>query len=284
MCSVPITNDITEFVGDHDMYIEIESDGEVIGKSNLVRLKVHPFSGLGEEIIRREVYIAEIERLNDIKSGYESDLESVKNALIYKGVTVGDDTPTSSYGTLVRNIPGVPENVFRGVIDNSISGHLDILYGTTNIPMYKFQNCDNLISVTLPSTIERLEDYAFANCVSLKTINIPHGVTRLGSYTFGYCYQLESVTIPNTLTSVNSTTFAACPSLRNVTIEHGFNANYLSLDNSTQYTAETIVGWLNALADRTGLSAYTFYIGPANLNKLTTQQIAVAINKNWNLA
>jgi hypothetical protein len=41
---------------------------------------------------------------------------------------------------------------------------------------------------------------------------------------------------------------------------------------------------LEALADRTGETAYTLTIGATNLNKLTAEQKAIAIGKNWNLA
>jgi hypothetical protein len=44
------------------------------------------------------------------------------------------------------------------------------------------------------------------------------------------------------------------------------------------------VSWLNALYDRTGLSAYKLTMGSTNLNKLTNEQKAIATNKNWTLA
>ena len=75
-----------------------------------------------------------------------------------------------------------------------------------------------------------------------------------------------------------------CPSLINVTIESGFNCNNLVLSASTRYTAETIVSWLEALADRTGQTTFKLTIGATNLNKLTAEQKAIATNKNWTLA
>ena len=67
-------------------------------------------------------------------------------------------------------------------------------------------------------------------------------------------------------------------------LEQGFNANDLDLSVSTLYTAETIVSWLEALADRTGQSTYTLTIGSTNIAKLTEAEIAIATNKNWTLA
>jgi hypothetical protein len=78
--------------------------------------------------------------------------------------------------------------------------------------------------------------------------------------------------------------FQNCANLEFVTIEPGFNCNDLNLSVSTRYSVETIVSWLEALADRTGETAYTLTMGATNLNKLTDEQKAIAIGKNWNLA
>jgi hypothetical protein len=78
--------------------------------------------------------------------------------------------------------------------------------------------------------------------------------------------------------------FYGCSSLTNLTLAQGFNCNGLNVSASTLFTAETIVACLEALADRTGQTAYTITFGTTNLNKLTAEQKAIAINKNWNLA
>ena len=98
------------------------------------------------------------------------------------------------------------------------------------------------------------------------------------------CKSLTSVTIPNSVTSIEVRLFSNCSNLTNVTIENGFNVNGLDLSVSTKYTADTIVSWLNALADRTGQEQYTLTIGATNKAKLTDEQLAIATNKNWNIA
>jgi len=85
------------------------------------------------------------------------------------------------------------------------------------------------------------------------------------------------------LTSIGSSAFIYCSSLTNLTLAQGFNCNGLDVHWSTRFTAETIVACLEALADRTGQTAYTITFGTTNLNKLTAEQIAIATNKNWNL-
>ena len=46
---------------------------------------------------------------------------------------------------------------------------------------------------------------------------------------------------------------------------------------------ESLIQILNNLADRTGQTRYILTLGPANLEKLTSEQKAIATSKNWTL-
>ena len=117
----------------------------------------------------------------------------------------------------------------------------------------------------------------------ITTLNIPNNTTKIKDFTFYNCSSLTSITIPNSVTSIGASVFYNCTSLTDVTIENGFNADGLNLSSSTKYTHDTILSWLNALYDRTGLDTYKFIIGTTNLNKLTDEEKAIATNKNWTL-
>ena len=138
-----------------------------------------------------------------------------------------------------------------------------------------FINCKNITSIG---------DSAFRECSSLTTVNLPDSLTSIGSFAFRGCSSLTTVELPDSLTSIGQDVFYGCASLTDVTIKIGFNCNNLNLSASNRYTAETIVSWLEALADRTGQTAYKLTIGTTNLNKLTAEQKAIATNKNWTLA
>ncbi|MBR2280862.1 MAG: leucine-rich repeat domain-containing protein [Ruminococcus sp.] len=351
ICSVPITNDITEFVGDHEMYIEITSDNEVIGRTNSVNLRVYPFSGLCSEIIRREVYIARIAELEERVAGDDSDFSNIKNAISVTHVPIDDTTPTSEYGNLILSIPRIALSDIVCIIEGTYRGVYEIPYGVTKICDYlfnyssidnfiipatvteiganSFANCSNITEFTIPDSVTNIGEYAFDSCsnltsvnlgrgisiipyrsfsactslqsivipenirridtqafiqTKLSNVNIPHGVQELGFAAFSGVSTITTLTLPNTLTSIEDFVFSGCNKIENVTIENGFNADNLNLNSSTKYSANTIVSWLNALYDRTGLSTYTLEIGAANINKLSSEQIAIATNKNWNLA
>ena len=154
--------------------------------------------------------------------------------------------------------------------------------GVTSIENYVFYGCKSLNTITLPATLKEIGDNCFTD-VTAKAINLPSGLTTIRSQGF-YRTKVETINLPASLTDLAATTFQYCSYLKNVTLESGFNCNRLNISYSTLYSTETIVSWLNALADRTGQTAYTLTIGSTNLAKLSAAEIAIATNKNWNLA
>ena len=58
----------------------------------------------------------------------------------------------------------------------------------------------------------------------------------------------------------------------------------MRLDVTTKLTVDSMVGIFNNLKDLTGETAKTLTLGSTNLAKLTDEQKAIAINKNWTLA
>lgn len=152
------------------------------------------------------------------------------------------------------------------------------------IPAYCFQN-SGITVLRLPSGLHSIEENAFFGCSNLLELIIPSGCVVVGGSAFQQCSSLKWMQLPNSLIDLSGKyTFYLCTALKYVTLEQGFNAKRLNLSASTLYSAETIVSWLNALADRTGEETYTLTIGSDNLAKLTSEQIAIATNKNWNLA
>ena len=165
----------------------------------------------------------------------------------------------------------------------------DMLRSTSTIPQFfnasndakrelrevVFENCPEIL--TIPINIFNGFNY-------LTTMILPDSLTSIGYNAFYNCTSLTEINLPDSLASIGSNAFQNCTSLTNLTIAQGFNCNGLNVSASTRFTAETIVACLEALADRTGQTAYTITFGTTNLNKLTAEQKAIATNKNWNLA
>jgi hypothetical protein len=149
---------------------------------------------------------------------------------------------------------------------------------------HSFTDCTSLIEIVVPPLITKLGWANFNSCTALKSVTLQGRITYIPYETFMYCSSLQSINLPNSLTGIGSSAFNGCSALEFVTLEKGFNCAGLNLSASTLYSVETIVSWLEALADRTGQTAYTLTIGATNLAKLTDDQKAIATNKNWTLA
>ena len=161
---------------------------------------------------------------------------------------------------------------------------IEIPNSTTNIGMGAFYGCRNLTNVMIPNNVTSIENYTFYQCWNLTNVTIPNNVTRIGKTVFYDCRNLTNVTIPNSVTDVESDAFLNCINLENVTFEEDFQCSGLNLSASTKFSVDTMIAMFNALADRTGLSAYTLTLGNTNLAKLNNEQIAIATEKNWTLA
>lgn len=78
--------------------------------------------------------------------------------------------------------------------------------GVISIGERAFYNCDNLISVKLPNSLEYIERSAFMFCTELAEINIPEN-TRIYTDAFYFCSELKQVIIPFSGDSVSLDAF-----------------------------------------------------------------------------
>ncbi len=55
-----------------------------------------------------------------------------------------------------------------------------VRYSVTAIKDMAFNDCDNLLTVTIPSSVTVLEEYAFSSCTALTKVDMGNGVTEIG--------------------------------------------------------------------------------------------------------
>lgn len=82
-----------------------------------------------------------------------------------------------------------------------------VKYTVTRIGDYAFDCCENLKSVTIPSSVTSIGDLAFDGCVSLTSIKIPNSVKSIGNNAFGACSNLTHIIIPRSVTSIGENIF-----------------------------------------------------------------------------
>lgn len=77
-------------------------------------------------------------------------------------------------------------------------------------------NCPNIISVTIPSTVTRIENDAFLRCTKLKSITLPSQLNYIGNSAFSCCKSLQYITIPYNIKKLETSTFYMCESLKSI--------------------------------------------------------------------
>lgn len=120
-------------------------------------------------------------------------------------------------------VSGTSRKPTQLTIGSSISDGNGKSYTVTKIGMGAFNNVRNtLTEVTLPPTLDEIEDSAFFKCSSLTEITIPEGVTKIGTNAFYGCSQLTSITIPSTIKNMDAA-FSGNTALSHVTLTNGIS-------------------------------------------------------------
>lgn len=224
--------------------------------------------------------------------GVTATSDETTTALVNKVayITSGDDSLLKELisGTCTTMI--VPEGIesIRGLNINWKSfANIYFPDSVTKYDGYLFYTSKNIKTVKLSGNAN-ITEAMFRGCSNIEEIYVPEGVTIINRYAFNDCTSLKTVYLPNTITEIGLMSwrniFENDTNLEFLTLGNGFNADYLNVSWSDKFSRETILQWLNALADRTGQTAYKLTIGATNLAKLTEQDILIATNKNWTLA
>ncbi len=79
----------------------------------------------------------------------------------------------------------------------------------------------NLQSITLPASLDIIEENAFYSCRKLKAIELPVGLEELRAGSFKDCEALTEVTIPARITVIPEACFDDCTALKTVTLPAG---------------------------------------------------------------
>ena len=197
-----------------------------------------------------------------------------------------------------------------GVTDACVA---DIMSHASSVESHIFDKCNSLENVE----VKYFGSNMFSNCIKLKTaksnraissgtgnnvfyndkalesVILADGTTIIGMAVFYGCTSLKTVYLSSSITtatnsSLTSTSssyyiFQGCTALEDVQLGQDWNMS-LRLNVSNNLTVDSMVAMFNSLKDLTGDTAKTLTLGSTNLAKLTDEQKAIAINKNWTLA
>lgn len=119
--------------------------------------------------------------------------------------------PVIEYGNTVSGALEIPETV-------EYNGRT---YTVVEIGEFGFDNA--LTSVTLPSTLKRINDAGFYN-TQISTIEIPESVTTIGAHAFDNCNYLNNVRFSEGLISIDAFAFYKCSQLNEIILPASLDA------------------------------------------------------------
>ena len=145
-----------------------------------------------------------------------------------------------------------------------------------------FQGCSALTEINAPA-LTTIGDSGFQGCSVLTEINTP-SLTTIGKDAIFNTSKLTNM-IVGVLTSTDPFSFRQTSrfyngSLTVLEVGNGTSAD-LYLQYSTNYTQATLHAIIENLADLTGKTAKTFFVGDTNLAKIDDEHKTILNNKNW---
>ncbi|MDD6552135.1 MAG: leucine-rich repeat domain-containing protein [Prevotellaceae bacterium] len=117
-----------------------------------------------------------------------------------------------------------------------------IIYTVTSIDDYAFGGCENLSSVSIPSSVVTIGNDAFGGCKGLTgSLIIPDNVTSIGWNAFGGCAGLTSLTLGEGLKTIDYLAFSGCAGLTSVSIpNHVTSIGVSAFNGCTGLTSLTL--------------------------------------------
>ena len=132
----------------------------------------------------------------------------------------------------------------------------------------------SLESVTIPESIEYIDDGAFKSCRKLKTVNIPESVKSIYSAVFSNCTALESIVIPDGVEYLGGDAFYECSALTSVKL----SKNITAINNGVFHNCTALESIV--IPDGVGVIGNEAFAGCTALTSITIPESVVEISYN----
>ena len=158
--------------------------------------------------------------LNFVEKIIISDSVSQNKSSLFYGIKV---LKTKTSGNLKYFASDNNDQFILVKCTNQSVSNINIAEGTEIIAPGAFSGCKSLKSVSLPSTIKRIERAAFEYCSALGSIDIPNGTEYIGGYAFYGCTSLTELHFPDSVTEIGTNAMQSCSSLKTVTLSRSLD-------------------------------------------------------------
>lgn len=212
--------------------------------------------------------LAEIQSTPHVESGGEGNItdqdDTVGEYASEQKVKCSEDIRTAKDGLEKRTEYQyliVNGTVYKEFSESEING--DLISEVSGI------DNNDIISVNIPTCVEKIDEYAFQYLKHLEEISIPNSVTSIGSQAFMWCSKLTSVTINSN--SIGENAFYHCSALASVTMGNRVTEiGESAFSGCTGLTSVIIPDSVISIGDNAfdGCSSLETVIMPSSLQKM----------------
>lgn len=166
---------------------------------------------------------------NLLPTVYLRDIETVE---LGEGVVLGEDWSFANYENLKTF--SIPEGMAKiNSFENCFNlSSIEIPSSVTEIAGYSFANCRGLSSIEIPDTVTTMKQSSFFGCTGLKSAIIRSSAPN--SFVFRNCFSLESVVLGQAVKNVDSGMFENCFELKTITLPDSLESLALDAFEDTQ--------------------------------------------------
>lgn len=149
--------------------------------------------------------------------------ETVKNIYSNAFLNCHKDLYTEDNGAYYFGTPSKPYWLLEKVLDNTVATY-EINENCLTIDYEVFKDFESLVSITIPSNVERIYVNAFMGCSALTSVTFesPTSITYLDNGLFHNCSSLAEFTVPSTVTYMGYYLFSNT-GLTNLVFENEFS-------------------------------------------------------------
>lgn len=102
----------------------------------------------------------------------------------------------------------IPESV-------TFEGHT---YAVTSVDSLAYSQCQDMIALTLPKSIDSIEYRAFSHCYNISNVYIPDNVSYIAQDAFRRCENLKAVRLPSGINCLEQGVFSLCHGLEEIEV------------------------------------------------------------------
>ena len=172
-------------------------------------------------------------------------------------------TPSLEHLDISRvNLSVLPEQVFSGctnikslILPNTLTAiksyalsktllvSISIPASVETIEEYAFEGCEALTSIEIPASVEKIGELAFYGCTSLQTVTFKKGsqLKTIEMSVFGHCKALASIEIPASVETIVGNAFYGCTALASITFEKGSKLKMIQYNTFRDCTSLTTI-------------------------------------------